>query len=129
MDFLFVYGTLLRPSAHEITSILQANSLFCDSGTFPGELFEVDGYPGAIRQPDSDCLVHGIVLTLKNPEVIFQVLDKYEEVGNEFPEPNEYTRSRIPVLCSSGETRVCWVYLYNRPTENLRQILSGKYAE
>lgn len=128
MDFLFVYGTLLKETGSEVISLLRENSVFQDSGTFRGSLFEVDGYPGAVSGPESESLVHGNVLSLRNPELVFRELDKYEEVGPEFPEPDEYIRSRIPVLCSSGETKVCWVYLYSRPTGKLKLISSGRYS-
>lgn len=129
MDLLFVYGTLLKHNGLKVTSMLQEKSLYYDSGNFPGSLFEVDGYPGAIYQPESENFIYGNVLSFKNPEIIFQELDKYEEVGAEFPEPNEYVRNRIPILCSSGDIRICWVYLYNWTTRNLKQIPSGKYSD
>jgi len=129
MDFLFVYGTLLRNAGFPVSKILQENSRFYDSGTFPGKLYEVGEYPGAVYLPEAESVVYGNILELKNAEFVLTELDKYEEVGEEFPAPNEYVRIRIPVNCPSGEIFMCWVYLYNWPTEELKQITSGKYPD
>lgn len=129
MNYLFVYGTLLRYSGSEVSEFLHRNSQFVSSGSFPGKLFDVSGYPGAIYLPDEQTRVSGNILEISSPESVFAVLDLYEEFDAQFPEPNEYVRKRIPVRSVSGEIFDCWVYIYNWPVDDLSQITSGDYQK
>ncbi|MFY9154183.1 MAG: gamma-glutamylcyclotransferase family protein [Prolixibacteraceae bacterium] len=129
MSYLFVYGTLLKFTESEVTQFLNRNSQFISIGSFPGKLYEVSGYPGAIYLPDESDRVSGNILEIPSAETVFAVLDLYEEVGDQFPEPNEYIRKQIPVEDNSGKIFNCWFYEYNWPVENLMQILSGDYAQ
>lgn len=128
MCYLFIYGTLLPGCTTEVTGFLKENSSFISEGSFPGKLYEVDGYPGAIFLPDEKSRVFGHILKLQQAEKVLAVLDKYEEVGPDFGSPNEYVRNQIPVLNSAGQSLLCWVYLYNLPVDNLLYIHSGKYS-
>ena len=129
MESIFVYGTLLKYVESEVYQFLHRNSKFVSFGSFPGKLYEVSGYPGAIFMPDESLRVFGNILEIASPESVFAVLDLYEEFGEQFPEPNEYLRTQIPVQTVSGEFISCWVYLYNWPVEDLPQIYSGKYTD
>jgi len=127
MDFLFVYGTLMKHSDLEIASFLHRYSTFFSSGYFNGILYNVSGYPGAVYLPDTASRVYGTILKLHDPKKILSQLDEYEEVGDQFPEPNEYVRLQIPIQTPSGNI-ACWVYLYNWPADNLSVIASGNYG-
>ncbi|MDX9881352.1 MAG: gamma-glutamylcyclotransferase family protein [Prolixibacteraceae bacterium] len=126
-DLLFVYGTLLKQSNSAIAGFLKANSRFVAEGFFPGKLYDLGTYPGAVFIPGSRSKVFGTVLKLADPAKTFEKLDKYEETGDGFPHPNEYLRKIIPIGTTSKKTLNCWAYLYNYPTENKPLIVSGKY--
>lgn len=128
MDFLFVYGTLLKHSDLEIAAFLHRHSTFFSSGYFLGIMYEVSGYPGAVYIPDAASRVYGTLLKLHDPPKILAQLDEYEGVGDRFPEPNEYVRLQIPIKTPS-ENIACWTYLYNWPVDHLQVIASGNYGQ
>ena len=98
----------------------------CD-GYFPGDLYALDNYPAACYDSNSESLVHGVVLKYPVESTLLEKLDEYEEVGNKFESPTEFQRMRVKVMGEDCIDRMCWVYLYNRPTEQLLIIKEGKY--
>lgn len=86
-----------------------------------GWLYHVDGYPGLVPGPDAPPVV-GDLFRLHEPLVLLNLLDAYEEVGPEFPAPNEYRREIHPVDGPQGHA-MAWVYIYARPVESLPLIV------
>ncbi len=121
MEFLFVYGTLQRPGNSHMADFLALNAEVIAEGFFYGRLYDLTHYPGAVRGKNPDGKVYGTIYKLNNPEKVLPVLDEYEAV-----EEGLYVRGKIPVFISEEEIE-CWVYLYNQPTDNLSQIISGNY--
>ena len=126
-EYLFVYGTLLNQSNLPIASFLGQNSKIVSEGSFPGLLYEIGTYPGAVYIPGSKQKVHGLILQISNPTDIFKRLDTYEETGPEFEQPNEFIRKLIPVQGINAKKYHCWVYLYNHSIDKKILISSGKY--
>jgi gamma-glutamylcyclotransferase (GGCT)/AIG2-like uncharacterized protein YtfP len=126
MEYLFVYGTLLNGVTNEMSAFLSLHAEFHSQGYFYGKLFDVGEYPGAILSSKQTEKVYGTVFRLPDAEKVFPVLDAYEEVGEAFPQPNEYTREKITVYTQHKQI-ICWTYLYNHPTHALTQIKSGDY--
>ena len=127
MNYLFVYGTLQRESRSPMATFLLRHAEVAERGYIYGRLYEVDSYPGAIPGNPGEGKVFGTLLKLRTPETVFRVLDEYEEIGEQYPEPHEYRRVVIPVITESGEEKPCWIYLYNHPVDNLEHIPSGDY--
>ncbi|WP_435139181.1 gamma-glutamylcyclotransferase family protein [Formosa sp. A9] len=125
--YLFVYGTLMQQSKHEMALFLNAHSKFIDHGYCHAKLFEVDGYPGAVLSANKKHRVYGQIYELDNTETVFKVLDIYEGINPLLPEPFLYKRELIPVFTSENTAVISWMYLYNLPTTNLQYIPSGKY--
>jgi gamma-glutamylcyclotransferase (GGCT)/AIG2-like uncharacterized protein YtfP len=128
-DYLFVYGTLRRDLNKKIFHLLYQHSDFVGYGYVFGKLYEVDNYPGLKITFSGEDKVYGEVYKLRNPDIIFEVLDDYEECSKKFPEPHEYRRIKTNVHLSDGKKLSAWVYEYKCPTENLEIILSGNYKE
>lgn len=128
-EFLFVYGTLLKQSNLLIANFLEQNSTAVSEGSFPGVLYDIGDYPGAVYMPDSKMNVYGKILQISNSIETFNKLDAYEETGLEFEQPNEYLRKKILVKTIDGETIECWTYLYNHSIENKELIISGRYFD
>lgn len=128
-SYLFVYGTLLSDSKHPMADFLSSNGSLVMSGYFKGKLFEVDGYPGAIYTGLDKERVFGQIIRLRNEEQMLNTLDRYEEIGADFPVPHEYVRKCVQVVGHSGELFHCWVYLYNWPKKHLQGIASGDYRQ
>jgi gamma-glutamylcyclotransferase (GGCT)/AIG2-like uncharacterized protein YtfP len=123
---LLVYGTLQQASNHPMANYLRRNSTFLGNGFFPGQLYHLGDYPGAIYQPEAKSVVYGEIYSLTKPDEVFAVLDRYEGVGESASD--EYVRQMIPVQSQTGPF-ACWVYLYNQSIESFSRIASGKYLE
>ncbi len=128
MEFLFVYGTLLKDIENSMSIYLSRHADFYCKGYFYGRLYNLGEYPGAITGTNPNERVYGNIFKLKNPGKIFSVLDEYEEVGEKFPSPNEYRREKIKVYCYNNEIEA-WIYLYNHSVLNLSLIPSGDYLD
>lgn len=124
---LFVYGTLMKQSAHPMSVFLRSHSTFLCRGSFPGKLFEVAGYPGANYDPKNSSAVHGEIYLLEAPPFVFSHLDPYESIGPQFPQPHEYVRKLVPINTGQGPSLQCWVYLYNHDSQHHHPIPSGIY--
>ena len=61
-DYLFVYGTLRPPFVNAFAHFLRQNSQFIGEATFPGLLFDLGDYPGAICKTDVTTQVQGTLL-------------------------------------------------------------------
>jgi gamma-glutamylcyclotransferase (GGCT)/AIG2-like uncharacterized protein YtfP len=125
-DLLFVYGTLRRESSHPLARLLAENAEWLGFAYFSGRLFDLDAYPGAVPSGDPAHRVRGDLYRLNDPAAMLPLLDRYEEFGEEFPEPNEFIRS-LQAVRFQGCALKAWIYLYNLPTDNL-SVLRHDYS-
>jgi gamma-glutamylcyclotransferase (GGCT)/AIG2-like uncharacterized protein YtfP len=87
--YIFVYGTLKRDSNNKMHHLLAEYADFVDEATCLGKLYEVGCYPGMVLSDNIKDIVNGEVYLLRDADIALPLLDKYEEFGSEFPEPNE----------------------------------------
>lgn len=127
-DKLFVYGTLLNQIENPYSYFLRSHCKYLGPGYFPGNLYDVGHYPGAIYDSRSDEKVFGDIILLENTEEVFKKLDAYEGVGLEYAQPNEYLRKVVEVFMED-QTLKCWAYLYNHSVYRLKKIDSGNYVQ
>lgn len=125
MEYLFIYGTLLKDINSKMSLYLNKNADFYSKGYFHGKLYNIEKYPGAIVSDDYKDKVYGNIFKLKNID-IFKILDEYEGIGDNFSHPNEYVRNKIKVH-SNNEEIESWIYLYNKPIDYFSIIESGDY--
>ncbi len=124
MDLLFVYGTLRQGYTNAYAHFLHTHSSYRGSGTFPGRLYRVSWYPAAIYDPTATSQVHGQLFQLHQPREVLALLDEYEDIADD---AGLYVRERIPIQMTK-QILLAWVYLYNQPTANLTQILTGVWT-
>jgi len=122
---LFIYGSLLQTD-NEFGGYLKQNSKLYKQGKFKGKLYDIGEYPGAIFYPNGDYYVNGSIVQIDNPIETLKHIDNYEGFGDDQLQPNLFIRELLKIETKSG-TEECWVYLYNYPTTQLRQIASGDY--
>jgi gamma-glutamylcyclotransferase (GGCT)/AIG2-like uncharacterized protein YtfP len=127
MEFIFVYGTLRKASATTMSHTLTAHCEYVADGYMQGKMYEINGYPAAIESNNSKDKVYGETYRIVNNQLLFQ-LDEYEECSNQFPEPHEYIRKKLPIKLADNRKISAWVYIFNRDVANLRQINSGDYV-
>ena len=127
MEYLFVYGSLMKHQDNEMSSFLEKNAEYLDEGYFYGRLYLIDDYPGAVTGKPEDGKVYGHIFRIPEPDNVFPIIDNYEEIGEEFPIPNEYRREQTSIICKDGSSLLCWAYIYNRSVNNLQQLPSGYF--
>lgn len=125
-DFLFTYGTLMQGFENPFALRLHALSTFEGKGSFPGLLYQVSWYPGAVYIKNSENSVHGEVYRLTNKAILLPELDEYEDVFED-EDKSLYLRKIIPIQMQDGSVLPCWVYLYNQDTTNLNKIENGDF--
>ena len=125
-DFLFTYGTLMRGFSNPFAGQLRNSSSYQGEGCFPGLLYQVSWYPGAIYNSDLTSMVFGEIYKLSNPELLLPALDEYEDVFENESE-SLYLRRIIPVNLPDRSVSACWVYLYNQSVEGLQLIAGGDF--
>jgi gamma-glutamylcyclotransferase (GGCT)/AIG2-like uncharacterized protein YtfP len=125
-DLLFVYGTLRR-TAGGMHSLL-GRAVFLGGATWPGRLYRVDGYPGAVASREPGATIRGELYRLVDPEETLAILDDYEECGPAFGPESEYRRLVTRVTRTDGTQVPAWIYLYNRPVDGLELIASGDFS-
>lgn len=127
MELLSVYGTLLDPK-NQVAKFLQSNAEFYADGYFRGKLYNLGEYPGAVESNNPEDKVYGSVFALEKPETVLSMLDEYEEIGDQFAEPNEFIRTKTEIVVGKNEKLLCWIYLYSRSTENLSPIKTWRIS-
>ncbi len=129
LNYLFVYGTLLKNFDSHMSKFLEKNAEFVSEGFFYGRLYEVSWYPGAVISTNETEKVYGHIFKIKNEAKTFKILDDYEGIVETAEHPNEYTRILIDTFLRNNTTIKSWVYGYNFKTTNLKRILSGNYLK
>ncbi len=126
-EYLFTYGTLqpglapsyIAPAVHQLRPI--------GEGAVKGELYSLGDYPGAVLDPLSKLVIHGVVFKLPEGIDLLPQLDRYEEFDSDSPESSLFLRELHPVTLATGQTLSCWVYVYNgKPDPGLR-LPDGKF--
>jgi gamma-glutamylcyclotransferase (GGCT)/AIG2-like uncharacterized protein YtfP len=126
-ELLFVYGTLRRGFVNPIRDLLEENARRVSKASLRGKLYEIDGYPGAKLSDDPDDLVYGEVYIITDRDVLFSILDNYEESSAHYPHPQEYERKKVWITLQNGEKKKAWAYLYNWKLNGRVRIFSGDY--
>jgi len=126
-EFLFVYGTLRKQSASNMSHLIASHCEYFSYGAMHGTLYEVCGYPGAIESCDTNDKVSGELYKMHDRKLVLNRLDEYEECTDLFPTPHEYSRKQLSIELIGGGSVVAWVYLYNHDVSKLQQIISGDY--
>ncbi len=128
-EALFVYGTLRKQWEHPLSRMLRRESRFLGEAAFPGRLYDLGEYPGAVRSSVATEWVKGDLFLLSNPAESFGVLDEYEGVAAPVGGVALFRRERCSALLGPGRMVESWVYLFNRPTDGFRRIDSGDFLE
>jgi gamma-glutamylcyclotransferase (GGCT)/AIG2-like uncharacterized protein YtfP len=127
-NYLFVYGTLMKGFSNDFAKKLHSFSVLVGNATFPGRLYTVSWYPGAIHLPTASTRVHGEVYRLPSLPDLLPELDEYEDIYDD-ENLSLYIRRSIPVQMENGPILNCWVYLYNQVLTDLKVIDSGDFRK
>jgi gamma-glutamylcyclotransferase (GGCT)/AIG2-like uncharacterized protein YtfP len=127
---LFVYGTLLPDlfpgrAPKDIADIL-SEARRVGTGQIHGLLYDLGQYPGAVLDPESQCVFSGEILELPTADVLAR-LDEYEEVDATNPERSLFLRVKSPVTLEDGRALQCWLYVYNQDPGSAPLVQMGDY--
>lgn len=125
-DFLFTYGTLMQGFENPFAQRLHTSSTFEGKGSFPGLLYKISWYPGAVYDEKSESRVFGGVYRLTSKALLLPELDDYEDVFED-EQKSLYLRKIIPVQMQDGSALPCWVYLYNQDITGFEKIGTGDF--
>lgn len=109
-----------------MTSYLRDRSEFIGKGAFPGYLYMVDFFPGAIYEPAAVGWVYGELFHLQQPARVLEVLDEYEHFLPDDPVESLFLRKEVTIRLAEADLPA-WAYIYNRSTESLPLIESGDF--
>lgn len=114
---------------NEAARFIRQHCTLIGVGTTPGRLFDLGTYPGIVYEPNAETSVFGEVFRIDtNKESLNEYLDRFEECGPEFEQPNEYKKEVIPVDVN-GKVYHASSYIYNRNLDGLKMIDSGNYDD
>ena len=125
-EYLFVYGTLMKGFDNPFAEKLNKQSVFVGNGSFPGLLYQVDWYPGAVYSEEGGFRVFGEIYKIENAPELIKELDEYEDVFED-ESVSLYVRRIVSIKMENDGVLDCWVYLYNQPVADLKQIESGLF--
>ncbi|MGF1637793.1 MAG: gamma-glutamylcyclotransferase [Cyclobacteriaceae bacterium] len=109
-DLIFVYGALRKDSGNDVSVHLANNANYLGHGFVLGELYDIEGYPGLKLDDKNGRKIEGDIFQVDNIVDMLHELDKFEELGPEYPIPNSYTREKVEVNFKNSYLK-CWVYL------------------
>jgi len=69
VNYLFVYGTLMRGNSNSFAEKLHSLCNFEGNGYLSGRLYQIGWYPGAVFEPQSDFKVHGEIYKIQDLEI------------------------------------------------------------
>jgi gamma-glutamylcyclotransferase (GGCT)/AIG2-like uncharacterized protein YtfP len=124
--YLFVYGTLRLKDSILNGPDLEKEIGFEGKAKIHASLFDIGHYPGAV-QDESGREVIGALYQINQPEKLFKVLDKYENIVEGQEHKSEYIRKKVRAWLASGKSRMAWVYLYNKDPVSKPRIRQKDY--
>ncbi len=106
---------------------------FVGAGVMRGRLYDLGAFPGAVIDEACDAKIIGEVFSFPDDEIISaQLLDQLDDYEDYTPadEPQSlFIRKRTTIRLLNGAKVECWVYVYNRDTDQARLIAQGDYAK
>lgn len=127
LEYLFVYGTLRKAKDGSVHPDLM-QTIFLNSASVSGKLYEVDNYPGlTLDFAGASQRVQGEVYRLLLPQQQLKKLDDYEECSELYPLPHEYQRMQTIVTLADGRAIKAWIYVFRHSIGGLKLITSGDY--
>lgn len=127
LECLFVYGSLRKNIHSKMQPIFDQHCTFLSLAFMNGQLFEINGYPGATESYHPQDLIEGELYEINAYALVLALLDEYEECSDRFPQPHEYGRKKIEIITTEGNKMSAWAYIYNRDVSQLERIISGNY--
>ncbi|MVN92444.1 gamma-glutamylcyclotransferase family protein [Mucilaginibacter aquatilis] len=120
MEYIFVYGTLLKTFNAGVMRSVQEYLHFEGKGSILGQLYDLGQYPGLVEVASATDTITGEVYRTNNAQAVFAVLDEYEG--------DEYNRVVKTVKLGNQKEINCWVYVFIQELHPSHiKIINGDY--
>jgi gamma-glutamylcyclotransferase (GGCT)/AIG2-like uncharacterized protein YtfP len=126
-ELAFFYGTLMTGFDRRRRAGIENKLRYVGRGWIEAALFDLGIYPAAVPTPEGR--VWGEAYELGEPGAVLAALDEIEGYAPDDPDRSLYTRARVPARLEDGRVVDVWVYFYNAPLGQARQIASGDYLQ
>jgi gamma-glutamylcyclotransferase (GGCT)/AIG2-like uncharacterized protein YtfP len=128
MEYLFVYGTLRKEYGHKMHKTIATYCTYISNGMVKGQLYRVSYYPALVLSQEETWVI-GELYSIHNSQVLFKLLDEYEDYYPSDEAHSDYVRKQIEVKTTNGQYHWAWTYIYNLPIEELSLITSGDFMK
>lgn len=129
--YIFVYGTLMEGFKRNNFLRDYNASKVSNHAKIRGKLYKLETYPAAIESQEGDSYIHGeLYLMTSSEKELLKALDTEEEYHiGDLNNSLYYRKLSTIILEESGQTKEGWVYYYNRPIGDAKEIKSGNYRD
>jgi gamma-glutamylcyclotransferase (GGCT)/AIG2-like uncharacterized protein YtfP len=130
MEYLFVYGTLMRNYTNNpLRLLLEKNTNLIGEAFTYGKLFLVDYYPGLVHNiPSESHKVYGEIVSFERGSDFLQSLDEYEDYDPGNIINSLYIRELKECFLLVGNSSfICHTYIYNQKVDNLKFLHKGRF--
>ena len=114
MNYLFVYGTLMKNENNPYNELIQSNSSLIGKGYIHAKKYDLGHYPGVKLDSKKEHQTYGELYEVKtNAEHVFSELDFYEVYTPNDIENSLFVRKEASVFLNRNETEFkAWTYEY-----------------
>ena len=126
-EFLFIYGSLRRQLRNPAATVLIRYGKMVGEAILKAKLYDLGSYPGAVLSWNPEARVVGELYRRRDPERVFNRLDRYEGYEAKSNWRSAFQRRRVKVWLKTGQEIKAWAYLYCRETKGRNAISSGDY--
>jgi len=112
IEYIFVYGTLMRGMENPVKETLKRHLAYKGAGIIRADLFDLGEYPGAIKNEKGNQL-YGEVYQLDIKSDVLRVLDEYEGYCDHDVNNAEFVRAAVEVAFLGKSKVWAWIYWLN----------------
>ena len=127
--YLFVYGTLLPGNVPSQLASIVDQFRVTGAAWVSGRLYDFGNFPGAVLEPRSSSIIHGIAYEIPDHGVTLSTLDRYEGFDPRNPASSPFLRKQTRAMLEDGRTISAWIYEYKGDTNAGVLIPSGTYSK
>ena len=126
IEYIFVYGTLMRGMENPVRETLKRHLIYKGVATIKADLFDLGEYPGAVKN-EYGGPIEGELFQIVLNSSVFEILDDYEGYEKSDKAASLFIRAIDYVLEQSGSRVEAWIYWYNQKIPANALAIDGDY--
>jgi gamma-glutamylcyclotransferase (GGCT)/AIG2-like uncharacterized protein YtfP len=128
IDWLFVYGTLMRGECRHGALGGRMNVLEVEPAEVPGRLVNCGTYPGFLNDPGGGSVVKGELVRMRDVKETLALVDRIEGFLGDAQPDSLFDRTLVEARTATGRTQLAWIYVLADPT-GFPEIPSGSWRD